>query len=75
MICLPSNEHSLLSKHLKLSFGHHATKLTNYIKDDVTIETRTYNDQTIALFKSIIDTICWNDVYASEDPKKVILHF
>ena len=46
------------------------TKLNNDIKDDVTIETRIYNDQTIALFNSIIDTICWNDVYASEDPPK-----
>ena len=38
--------------------------------NDVTIGTRIYNDQTIALFKSIIDTICWKDVYASEDPPK-----
>ena len=51
------------------------TKLNNDIKDDVTIKTGIYNDQTIALFKSIIYTICWNDVYASEDPQKVILHF
>ena len=51
------------------------TKLNNDIKDDVTMETRIYNDQTIALFKSIIDTICWNDVYASEDPPKSYTSF
>ena len=39
-------------------------KLNNEINDDVKIETRIYNDQTVALFKSIINTICWNDVYA-----------
>ena len=51
------------------------TKLNNDIKDDVTIETRIYNDQTIASFKSMIDTICWNDVYASEDPQKSYTSF
>ena len=56
-----------ISDHLSIFL---LTKLNNDIKDDVTIETRIYNDQTIDLFKSIIDTICWNDVYASEDPPK-----
>ena len=42
----------------------------NNIKDDVTIEIRIYTDHTVALFKSIIDTICWTDVYECEDPQK-----
>ena len=64
--------YTYISDHLSIFL---LTKLNNGIKDDVTIETRIYNDQTIALFKSIIDTICWNDVYASQDPPKSYTSF
>ena len=65
-------DYTHISDHLPIFI---LTKLNNDTKYDVTIETRIYNDQTIALFKSIIDTICWNDVYASEDPPKSYTSF
>ena len=46
------------------------TKLSNDLNDDVITQTKVYTDHTVALFKSIIDTKCLNDVYASEDQKK-----
>ena len=52
------------------------TKLNNYnIGWCNNIETRVYTDHIVTLFRSSINTLCWNDVYASEDPQKVILHF
>ena len=45
------------------------TTLNNGKQDYVTIKTRKYTHHTIALFKSTIEAICWNDIYACKDPQ------
>ena len=42
------------------------TKLDKSTKEDKKLETRIYDEQTIATFK----TICWNNIYTCKDPEK-----
>ena len=45
------------------------TTLNNEKQDYVTTETRKYTHHSISLFKSTIETTCWNYVYACRDPQ------
>ena len=56
--------HTYISDHLPIFM---LTKLNNNTKDDTIIETRLYNDHTIATFRCIVDQIFWGDVYACQD--------
>ena len=46
------------------------TKRTNdfVLNDDIIIETRKQNESTIHTFRCLVDNICWQDVYACDDP-------
>ena len=45
------------------------TTLNKDKQDYVTMETRKYTHHTIALFKSTIETTCWDDINACKDPQ------
>ena len=46
------------------------TKRTSDLNDDIIIETRKQNESTIHTFRCLVDNICWQDVYACDDPDK-----
>ena len=46
------------------------TKRTNDLNDDIIIETRKQNESTMHTFRCLVDNICWQDVYACDDPNK-----
>ena len=44
------------------------TKRTSDLNDDIIIETRKQNESTIHTFRCLVDNICWQHVYACDDP-------
>ena len=46
------------------------TKRTSDLNDVIIIETRKQNESTIHTFRCLVDNICWQDVYACDDPDK-----
>ena len=46
------------------------TKRTSDLNDDIIIEIRKQNESTIHTFRCFVDNICWQDVYACDDPDK-----